>query len=582
MRKLTHFILKQNPKKLFAFLLIVWLGMNFFSALFTEIMEDEAYYLLYGQNLAWGYFDHPPMVALMTWLSSLFCQGNLSVRFVTVFIHFFTVIIIWKLIDEKNPDAKKIALFFILSMSMVMFQVYGFVTTPDAPLLLFASLFLLVYRNFLKNNSLINTLMLALAMAGMIYSKYHAVLIISCIVLSNIRLLIQPKFWMAVFLTILLLLPHIWWQFSMDFPSFRYHLSDRSSSFQWRYFIEYLPNQLVVFNPFTFGAIIYIILKYRADNLFERGLYFLLIGFLSFFWIMSFRGHVEPHWTVVCSIPMILLLYRNSLYDSKLRRFVKLWILPSIILICFTRIVLVTDLLPERLGFYGKKAKNEAIQSIAGDMPVVFAGKSFQDPSTYHFFTGEESFVLSSIESRLTQFDIWQKELEYQGKPVFICQPKEGQSKAYHINGHTFEGYFTSDFQSVNRVEIKYRLKQTEIFPSDTLRIDFEIYNPTSMDIHFQHTEFPVICKAAYIWYSKNDKGKRRRNILLNYCVFDQEIEILPANTTITGSLQTVIPNIIPSEFSFALTLDNTVCCARNSDFTKISIQDRNQLTINN
>ena len=573
MRKLTHFILKQNPKKLFAFLLIMWLGMNFFSALFTEIMKDEAYYFLYGQNLAWGYFDHPPMVALMTWLSSLFCEGNLSVRFVTMFIQFFTLVIIWKLIDEKRPDSKSVVLFFIASMSMVMFQAYGFVTTPDAPLLFFASLFLLVYRNFLKNNSLINTLLLALTMAGMIYSKYHTVLIIGCIVLSNMRLLLHPKFWMAVFLAILLLLPHIYWQFSMNFPSFTYHLSDRSSTFQWRYFFEYIPNQLVVFNPFTFGAVIYIVLKYKAVDLFEKGLYYLLFGFLSFFWLMSFRGHVEPHWTVICTIPMIILLYRHSLHDRKLRRFVKLWILPSIILVFCTRIVLVTDWLPESLGFYEKKAKNEAIQSIAGDIPVVFVSESFQRPSTYRFFTGQESSVLSSVTSRQTQFDIWQKELSYQGKPVFICHDKEGRSKEYHVNGHSFSGYFASDFQSVNRVKINYSLPQTVMIQGDTLQIEFEMHNPTSSTIHFQHFEFPVTCKAAYIWYSKNDKGKRRRNTLLNYCVFDQEIEILPANTTITGSLKTIVPDIRLSGYTFTLTLDNTICCAKNSDFISIMVR---------
>ena len=149
MRELVNFVISQDRKRLFAFLLMLWLGMNFFQAIFTEIMTDETYYFLYGQNLAWGYFDHPPMVALMTWLSALICKGNLSVRFVTVFMQFFTLVIIWKLIDEKKPDTKKVALFFIISMSMVMFQAYGFVTTPDAPLLFFASLFLFVYRDFL-------------------------------------------------------------------------------------------------------------------------------------------------------------------------------------------------------------------------------------------------------------------------------------------------------------------------------------------------------------------------------------------------------------------------------------------------
>jgi len=570
---LIYFMLRQDWKKLFALLLVLWLGMNLFQAVFTEIMKDETYYFLYGQNLAWGYFDHPPMIALMTCLSALICKGNLSVRLVTVFIQFITLLIIWKLIDEKKPDAKKVALFFIISLSMVMFQAYGFVTTPDVPLLFFASLFLLVYRNFLQKESWLHTFLLAVAMAGMIYSKYHAALIIGCIVLSNLRLIGRPKFWIAVLMTILLLIPHIYWQFSMDFPSFNYHLSDRSRRFKWLFFFEYLPNQLVVFNPFTFGATVYIFVRNKAKDLFERGLYFLTGGFFFFFWLMTFRGHVEPHWTVVCTIPMIILLYRRSLHDRKLMGFVQRWILPSIILVFLTRIVFVTDWLPEHLDFYGKKEKSEAIRSVVGALPVVFADESFQNPSTYRYFTGQESFVLSSIKSRRTQFDLWQNELAYQGQPVFICRYREGISNEYHINGHSFSGYFASDFQSVNRVEIKYKLPRQELFQGDTLQIDFEMYNPTSAAIYFRHAEFPVTCKAVYIRRLNSDDSVENKEIVLIDCELEHEIIILPANTTITGSLKTVVPSVKPSEYSFALTLDNTVCYAKNSEFTSIKIR---------
>ena len=571
MEHLTHLILKQDWKKLFAFLLIFWLGMNFFQALFTEIMKDEAYYALFGQKLAWGYFDHPPFIGLMTYISALFLKGNLSVRFLTVFMQFFTLVIIWKIIREKSPDSKKIMVFFIIALSMVMFQAYGFVTTPDVPLLFFTAFFLLAYRNFLKSESWLHSFFLALGMVGMIYSKYHAFLIIGFIVLSNLKLLIHPKFRIAVCLSMLLLVPHIYWQISMDFPSFKYHLSDRSRSFKWLFFFEYLPNQLVVFNPFTFGAVIYILIKHRARDTFERGLYFLTGGFLTFFWIMSFRGHVEPHWTVICSIPMIILLYHYSFIDKKLMCFVKKWILPSLIMVFFVRIVFMTDWLPERLDFYGKRDKSKAIESITGDLPVIFTG-SYQNPSNYQFFTGRESCVLSSVDSRLTQFDIWQKELQYQGKPVFIFRQKEGKSKKYHINGYSFEGFPASDFQSVNRIKINYSISQKDVCAGDTLHIDFEMHNSTAHDILFHHTEFPVTCKAVYFLTAGIEEVAGNRHFQYYNCILEQPIEILRAQATISGSLKTVAPDFYAGDFQFALTLDNTICCAINSDFIKLTV----------
>ena len=123
-----------------------------------------------------------------------------------------------------------------------MFNIYGFVTTPDASLILFSALFLLVYQHYLENKSWKNALLMGLFMALMIYSKYHAFLFLGLIVLSNLKLLKDGKFWVACLLALALLTPHILWQVNNDFPSFKYHLVGRNEAFRWSYFFEYLPN----------------------------------------------------------------------------------------------------------------------------------------------------------------------------------------------------------------------------------------------------------------------------------------------------------------------------------------------------
>ena len=64
--------------------ILVWFVINLLQGVFTEINEDEAYYAIYGEHLAWGYYDHPPMVGLMAFLSSILFSGTLGVRFFTV------------------------------------------------------------------------------------------------------------------------------------------------------------------------------------------------------------------------------------------------------------------------------------------------------------------------------------------------------------------------------------------------------------------------------------------------------------------------------------------------------------------
>ena len=268
--------------------LFLWLVINLLQGVFTEIHEDEAYYALYGEHLAWGYFDHPPLVGLMTFLSSIFFSGNLGVRFFTIITSCLSLWVIWLIAVGRSfdpsalprdlnfsdkpkvaepveaPTTKSVLLFFTIACSIVMFNIYGFVTTPDVGLILFSALFLLVYQCYLAESTWKNTLLMGIMMAGMVYSKYHAFLLLGLIVLSNLKLLKDGKFYVACLVAMVLLTPHILWQVNNDFPSFKYHLMQRSEPFRWSYFLEYLPNQLLIFNPFTFGAVVYVLIRHSS------------------------------------------------------------------------------------------------------------------------------------------------------------------------------------------------------------------------------------------------------------------------------------------------------------------------------
>ncbi len=532
--------------------------------LFTEIHEDEAYYALFGEHLAWGYFDHPPMVALMTFLSGLLFSGTLGVRFCTIVVSCITILIMWHLLGEDKPDKNKVILFFVLTFSILMVNLYGFITTPDAALLLFSALFLLMYQHYLNENSWKNALWMGLLMALMVYSKYHAFLLLGLIVLSNLKLLKDGKFYVACLLALAVLMPHILWQINADFPSFRYHLSGRSESFQWSYFFEYLPNQLLVFNPFVFGAVVYVLCKgsagmsYRtflpidslrqkprndmgrkasvsmpSELVFERGLKFILVGFFFFFWLMTFRGHVEPHWTAVCIIPSVILLYRKALVDSKLMKYTQWVIAPSLLLMVFVRIALLTPL-STSFGFYGKEAHYRAVESVAGDSPVVFQG-SFQKPALYHFFSGKESSSLRCYYDRMTQFDLWQFDKAWIGKPVFVYGASGSLSQEYHFGNEQFIGYKTEHFMTANRLETKFEITNLgkEIPPvfrtDDTLHMDFSIYNPFDQAVVVQSE---MVLKLLLV--DEND---------VRYCIHDPIPDLKP-NETYNGHLSVVLSDM--------------------------------------
>lgn len=554
---------KNNYKRTFFLLLLIWFVINLIQAIFTEMLSDEAYYGLFGRYLDWGYYDHPPMVALMTKLSSLLFDGNLGIRFVTIVLQLGTIILIWKIADFRNPDSQHVVIFFIIAASISLFSIYGVLTSPDAPLLFFTALFFFAYKRFINNESWASVFLLALSMAGLVYSKYHGVLVIGFLILSNFRLLKNYKFWVAGLIALTILSPHFYWQISNDFPSIKYHIVRRSENFKWAFVLEYLPNQMAVFNPLTLGAVIYVMVRYKPVNQIYKSYYFQIAGFLIFFWLSTFQGHVEPQWTIACSIPVIVILSEKCLTDPLLLRFTRKFILPSILLLLAIRIFMMTDnRFVRNLAFNGKENKYKAIETEAGELPVVFSG-GFQRPSLYTFFTGKEAMTISSIYSRQTQFDLWQFEKKYQNKPAFICLNQMSNSKIYVSDTLYFGGFRTDSLQTVNRMKIKFSLNEKVFHPGDSVKLLLSLSNPYENDIDFDHRRFPVNFCLIYI---------QRKELHIQQVFPDKPVHIVPAGETIERSFSAVIPELPEKKYNFGISLNTIFGPSFNSGFVRVKV----------
>src|SRR5690606_2731984 len=149
--------------------------VNLLQAAFTELHDDEAYYWLYAQFLDWGYFDHPPMVALFIDAGTSLFHSKLSLRLFTAICNTLAVYLLWQLAREYCVKPR---LFILLFSSIVLFHVYSFITTPDSPLFFFTVSFFLLFRRYLEQDSYKLAVTLGVIIALMLYSKYHAILVI--------------------------------------------------------------------------------------------------------------------------------------------------------------------------------------------------------------------------------------------------------------------------------------------------------------------------------------------------------------------------------------------------------------------
>ena len=388
-----------------------WLVLNLVQAAGVGIDSDEAYYWLYAQRLAWGYFDHPPLVALSVSLGETFGHGPFFTRLCTVFLSAGTIWFGFKLLPGYLQKPKPYLLVFA---SAALFHVYSFIATPDASLLFFTTLFFYAYKRFLERESAASVLLLALSIAGLLYSKYHGVLPVFFTALSYPRLFLKPRAWAAVLVALALFSPHLWWQYAHGWPTVRYHLSERiGSPYRIGKTLNYVGGQLLVWGPLTtIPALYFFIRADRKNSRYERAHFFTFWGIACFFLISSFRSTIEAHWTLAAGPSFVLLLLRVLHYGSALlqRRFSAL-LSATIVLLLTIRVLFLIPAWPVKNFkafdelFYAKSWALGLHRRLAG-RPVVFVD-SYRLPALYRYYQpGAEAWAYHTVKNRKTQFTI--------------------------------------------------------------------------------------------------------------------------------------------------------------------------------
>ena len=413
----------RKQDKLIWYFLIGWTILNAVQAYTLEVHADEAYYWLYSKFLDWGYFDHPPMVALFIRIGDSIIHSELGIRLMTVLSSTLSMYVLWRIVKQYGAEAK----WFVLIMPGVfIFNLYGFMTTPDAPLFLFTALFYLAFKKYLEEDKLKWVLLLVLIITGLLYSKYHAVLLIGFTVLSNLALFKRKSFWAIPVISALLYLPHILWQANHGYPSVNYHLFEQSTShynfwLTWTYF----PGQLLMAGPLIGWFLMYKAFTSGIKDAFIRCLLVNAIGTYLFFLISSSRGEVQPQWTLIGFAPLVLLTLIHFKQDNYQGNWFKWLAIVNVVFIVVVRVSIITaSPLIRKIGqvksLYGFKEWAQTIKQKVGDNYLVM-NDGFQNTSKYDFYTNStQGFAYDTRYYRLTQFDIWPIEDSLQHKKSIL------------------------------------------------------------------------------------------------------------------------------------------------------------------
>lgn len=397
----------------------VWTLGLIWSASFTELLDDEAYYWVYSQNVSLGYHDHPPFIAWSIFLGYAVFKSELGVRLLMVLFHLITIRLLEHLISPKFP-----LLFLALVFSIPVFQFSGFWAVPDTPFLFTLTLFLLAIKHFHKKSNAYNAIALGIAAAAVLYAKYHGALFVLFLFVFAHNMFKRPTFYLAIGLGFILYLPHVIWLIQHDFPTLTYHFGYRNSKgYEWQQTATFILGQFLLLGP----ILAILLFKTRrnkwpndpVDSIFLKT----AVSVFIFLFLFTFFGHVEGNWSLGVFPFVLVALFKNWEESDSAHRIVfrGLWL--SIPILILGRLVLVYDVLPYRIPFlnqvYGQKEWVGQLDRIAKERPVVFMN-SYQKASKFLFYSQKPASTLSNAMGRRSQFDLLNRHETWFGSPVLL------------------------------------------------------------------------------------------------------------------------------------------------------------------
>ncbi len=398
-----------------------------------ELYADEAYYWTWSKRLAFGYFDHPPLVAWMIRLATLFSKSELTLRLPFLLSGALAVVFAALIAREltDRPQAPTLAALFAAAAPMLTLT--GALALPDAPaeLAFTAATWLLVRAKGPR--------WLAFgAVAGLgLMSKYTGALlapgvVVACLFDGSLRAELRARWmWLGALAALLVFAPCIAWNGTHHWVSFRFQLrhgfnhTGSLGQFAW-----YAGGLLLGVGPIALGlAAVQAARDSRPAAVRVAATAFFPLFVTTY---SSIRGHVEANWAAV-AYPSLCALAGTAAASLSLR-WSRAWVGLSVALGLVAAGTYGLELREPRwlrpqsppiARFHGWSDLARKVREVASPQTPLVAS-NYQIAAELEYYGGFQR--LGSTPGRLSQFDLW-NDSAARGYPVAVSFSRRPSAK---------------------------------------------------------------------------------------------------------------------------------------------------------
>ncbi|HVV29183.1 MAG TPA: glycosyltransferase family 39 protein [Rhizomicrobium sp.] len=238
----------------------VLIAVRAMMAALLPLSADEAYYWLWSLHPAWGYFDHPPMIAWLIRMGTLmFGDTPFGVRLAGLVLSLPASWFVWKGADLLLKDRARAALAALLFNLTLMASVEMLAATPDMPSILTGAAFFCFLIHVQRSGDG-RWWLAAGAAAGLgLLSKYSALFLgagalVWLVVDGKARAWLRsPWPFLGAGLALAIAAPHILWQSQHQWQTFAFQFGRVGGGhLTLRFLGEFVAAQIGLASPLIF------------------------------------------------------------------------------------------------------------------------------------------------------------------------------------------------------------------------------------------------------------------------------------------------------------------------------------------
>lgn len=414
----------------------------------VPLFPDEAYYWEWSRRLAFGYFDHPPVIAaLIAGGTALLGDTALGVRLFPILVGSAAGVAVSA--TARHLADGRAARYVALLFALMPLSAAGLVlATPDAPLLaaIAATLYFVVRAldaTAVRIDATLYWIAAGIAIGIAMASKFTGVFIPMAITLALIihpglrHHLRAPGPWLAVAVASLVMAPVLFWNAHHDWIAFRFQLGHglgtAARGTWWQRELDLLGGQVGLLTPILFVLLVGVIARAYAP----RGeptrfaLAQVAVFCLAFFVYSATRKSVEANWPAIAWVPALALLAGARLGARSAWERRAAWVAGGLTTIALVHVVMPYLPLPaprdpvskahgwaelaagvHAIGVDAAGAAVGGTSGAAADTPrtptVHVAANRYQDAALLAFHLPDHPDVFAlNIGARRNQYDLW-------------------------------------------------------------------------------------------------------------------------------------------------------------------------------